>query len=117
MPPTRNRTAQDAANSSACISADLVLSVLSGNAQKCFRILLRAQLATPSSVGLTLREWFELCRSSFAASSEAALNGHIKEFVDHQLVKKRRGAGGVECFYCTLPKEKMAQLVPSDAAA
>ena len=45
------------------------------------------------------------------------LVGHIMEYTTHSLVKKRRGAGGVECYYCVLPREAMARLVPQDGAA
>jgi len=101
---------QDAAHSSQGLSADLVLEALTSNAKTCFRILVRHQLDNPASVGLSLREWFSICRHEWSVTNEANLTSYIKEYMDHNMLKKRPGPGGIECHYCTLPKELMTRL-------
>ncbi len=54
---------------------------------------------------------YALCRVKMIATSEAALKGHITEFVDHHLVRTRLGAASRQCYYCTLPKQMMEQIV------
>ena len=94
---------------------------LTSNAKACFLILVRHQLEQPASAGLSLREWFSVCRQEWAATNEANLVGYIKEYTDHNMLRARPGPGGTECHYCTLPKEVMARLAhavaPEDEAA
>ena len=94
---------------------------LTSNAKACFLILVRHQLEQPASAGLSLREWFSVCRQEWAATNEANLVGYIKEYTDHNMLRARPGPGGTECHYCTLPKEVMARLAhaaaPDDQAA
>ena len=82
---------------------------------------MRHQLEQPASAGLSLREWFSVCRQEWAATNEANLVGYIKEYTDHNMLRARPGPGGTECHYCTLPKEVMARLAhavaPEDEAA
>lgn len=101
---------QDAAHSTQGLSAELVLQALTANAKTCFLVLVRHQLDNPGSAGLSLREWFAVCRQEWAATNEANLIAYIKEYMDHNMLKKRPGPGGTECHYCTLPKEVMACL-------
>ena len=58
-----------------------------------------------------------MCKSKLITTSEAALKGHITEFVDHHLVRTRRGAGGRQCYYATLPKELAEKIVNADGEA
>ena len=104
---------QDAAHSSQGLSADLVLQALTSNAKLCYLILVRHQLDKPTSAGLAVREWFSICRESWACTNESNLVSYIKEFTDHNMLKKRAGPGGTECHYCTLSREVMERLAPA----
>lgn len=92
-------------------SAQLVLGALTKNAQSVFKELLRQQLAEPKGAGMPFQALYALCRVKMIATSEAALKGHITEFVDHHLVRTRLGAASRQCYYCTLPKQMMEQIV------
>lgn len=90
---------QDASESSEGRSAKLVLSALTGNAQEVFKELLAHHLDEPKSPGLPLSSLFARCKAKLITTSEAALKGFIIEFIDHHLVRTRRGTGGRQCYY------------------
>ena len=95
-----------------------MLQALTSNAKTCYLILVRHQLEKPTSSGLSQREWFDLCRKSWACTNESNLVSYIKEYTDHSMLKKRAGPGGTECHYCTLSREIMERLAPApDEAA
>ena len=59
-----------------------------------------------------------MCRESWACTNESNLVSYIKEYTDHNMLKKRAGPGGTECHYCTLSREVMERLAhPRDEAA
>ena len=53
-----------------------------------------------------------MCRESWACTNESNLVSYIKEYTDHNMLKKRVGPGGTECHYCTLSREVMERLAP-----
>ena len=104
---------QDGAHSGEGRSAQVVLDALTANARQAFRVLLQHQLAEPKSAGLSFHQLYANCRAELCVSSEAALKGHVTEFTDHHLVRTRRGAGDKQCYFCTLPRDLMEQIVSS----
>ena len=83
----------------------------------CFEILVRHQLDNPTSPGLSLRDWFDKCRMTWCASNETNLKAFIREYTDHRMLTTKRGAGGVECHFCSLSKEVMLRLAAPETAA
>ena len=61
--------------------------------------------------GISYEHLFRLARERFLVSSDATLRTHLTEFKDHDLVKTRRGDGGVELLYIPLPPDELRALV------
>ena len=61
--------------------------------------LISHQLDNPRSAGLSFAELYGGARANFLATSEASLSKHLAEFITHDLVRKRSGAGGQQV-YC-----------------
>lgn len=61
--------------------------------------------------GIAYEHLFRLARERFLVSSDATLRTHLTEFKDHELVKTRRGEGGIELLYIPLPPDELRALV------
>uniref|UniRef100_A0A7S4B6P2 Origin recognition complex subunit 2 n=2 Tax=Chrysotila carterae TaxID=13221 RepID=A0A7S4B6P2_CHRCT len=102
---------QDETECSEGRSAQIVLSALTTSARRVFSELLAHSLEAPASAGLAFSEIFHRVKSKLICTSEAALKGHITEFIDHHLVRTRRSDSGRQCYYATLPKSVAIQIV------
>lgn len=102
---------QDASESSEVRSAHVVLEALTTNARQVFLVLVQHQLDHPKSAGLSFPALYAACREKLCVSSEAALKGHVTEFIDHHLVRTRRGANEKQCYYCTLSPNMMQKII------
>lgn len=69
-------------------SALVVLRSLNNNSKGIMAILIKHQLASRSSQGLTLAALYERCRENFLVSSESALKNHLAELKDHKIVRE-----------------------------
>ena len=61
--------------------------------------------------GIAYEHLFRLARERFLVSSDATLRTHLTEFKDHDLIKSRRGEGGLELLYIPLPPNELRLLV------
>jgi origin recognition complex subunit 2 len=67
--------------------------------------------------GVAYEHLFRLARERFLVSSDAMLRAHLTQFRDHELVKARRGEGGVELLYIPLAPAELRELAEHLAAA
>jgi len=93
-----------------------VLLSLTTNARTVFRVLSEEQLKGAGAGGdahggLPFARWFDLCRTTFAVSSDGQLRAYLMEFVDHGLVKRVRRADGADAVVITLGDDALKQLL------
>jgi hypothetical protein len=69
-------------------SALVVLRSLNNNSKGIMAILIKHQLASKTSQGLTFAALYERCRENFLVSSESALKNHLAELKDHKIVRE-----------------------------
>lgn len=72
---------------------------LTQNSRGIFLIIVRNQLNNKGNSafqGMSFKELYSRCREDFLVSSDVALRSQLTEFIDHQLVKMRRTADGIE---------------------
>lgn len=53
--------------------------------------------------GMLFRDLYHSCRGALLVSSDLALRSQLTDFLDHRLLKSRRGIDGAE--YLTIPVE------------
>ncbi|MQL78020.1 hypothetical protein Taro_010452, partial [Colocasia esculenta] len=115
-------------------TALIVLQSLTPNAQSVFKALAEYQLAHPKEggkyhsadklfstlpwshmfftfSGMPVNALYGMCRERFVVSSQVALNSHLVEFKDHDLVKTRRNTEGQDCYYVPLSPEALEKLL------
>jgi origin recognition complex subunit 2 len=63
--------------------------------------------------GISYEHLFRLCRERFLASSNAALQQHLTEFKDHDLLKTKKGHDGVSLLYIPVAPSELQQLCNS----
>lgn len=79
--------------------------------------LLAERLSDDDAIeGLSYEHLFRLARERFLVSSDTTLRQHLTEFRDHDLLKSRRGEGGIELLYVPLPAGELAALAAHLAA-
>ena len=71
-------------------SALVVLRSLNNNSKGIMAIVIKHQLASKNSQGLTFAALYERCRENFLVSSESALKNHLAELKDHKIVREVR---------------------------
>ena len=59
-----------------------------------FRVLAEHQLANPEEKGMGFHALYTECRAQLWRRPEVTLRTHLTEFVDHELTRTRKGAGG-----------------------
>lgn len=69
-------------------SALVVLRSLNNNSKGIMAIVIKHQLASKNSQGLTFAALYERCRENFLVSSESALKNHLAELKDHKIVRE-----------------------------
>lgn len=100
----------DASASNESQSVETVLKALAPKATDTLCFLIQHQLDQPKSPGLSFIELYDGCRNKDYVSDEAQLHTFLGEYTTHALVRKRRGRGGQESYYCTLSAAKMQQM-------
>eukprot|EP00854_Cymbomonas_tetramitiformis_P006021 gene6021-7235_t len=97
--------------------AATVLNSLTTNARGIFSLLaelLQASASTDNAgifLGLPFEALYTKCREKFLASSEGSLKGHLTEFCDHDLVKRKRSPDGQELLTIPMTSETLAELL------
>ncbi|XP_065176634.1 origin recognition complex subunit 2-like [Sycon ciliatum] len=84
-----------------------VMESLTRNGRGIFKLLAEAELQRESSStapGMAFQDLFSHCKESFLVSSDQALRAQLTEFLDHKLVKSKKGQDGVE--YLSLAVER-----------
>ena len=64
-----------------------------------------------ATTGIPFHRWFSLCREKFLVTNEMTLRTHLTEFIDHQLLKSRRGIDGQDCLYIPLPENDLQRVL------
>uniref|UniRef100_A0A8C4NJX1 Origin recognition complex subunit 2 n=1 Tax=Eptatretus burgeri TaxID=7764 RepID=A0A8C4NJX1_EPTBU len=81
-----------------------VLHSLTPNARGIFALLAQYQLKHKDTTfypGLSFQSCYQQCREAFLVSSDIALRAQLTEFLDHRLVRTKKGSDGVE--YLSIP--------------
>ena len=81
-----------------------VIQSLTPNARKIFELLSRHQLEhneESSYIGLAFSDLYRLCRENFLVNSDITLRTQLIEFIDHKLIRTRKGPDGTE--YLSVP--------------
>lgn len=95
--------------SNALSSLKHVFSSLTPNARKIFLLIARHQLdntESPSYAGMSFHDCYHRCREAFLVNSDLTLRAQLREFLDHMLLKMKKGHDGTENL-----------LIPIEAAA
>lgn len=81
-----------------------VMRCLTPNARGVFKLLAKYQLesdGTGTYLGMSFGDCYMKCRQAFLVNSDLTLRTQLTEFLDHKLVKSRKGPDGVE--YLIIP--------------
>ncbi|KAH7950777.1 hypothetical protein HPB52_001461 [Rhipicephalus sanguineus] len=95
--------------SNALSSLKHVFCSLTPNARKIFLLIARHQLdntESPSYAGMSFHDCYHRCREAFLVNSDLTLRAQLREFLDHMLLKIKKGHDGTENL-----------LIPIEAAA
>lgn len=87
--------------------AATVLRSFVQNARKVFAVLAESQLDDPKAGGISFHTLFRMCRERFLVSNEGGLKALLTEFRDHELIKTRAGADGVELLYAPMQPDAL----------
>lgn len=93
LEPLRNST------STTLSSLQHVFCSLTPNARRIFLLIARYQLDhkdTPGYTGLSFQECYQRCREAFLVNSDLTLRTQLTEFLDHMLLKIKKGHDGAE---------------------
>ena len=91
-----------------------VLTSLPEKAQKIFEILATHHLEhkqDPSYVGLPYAELYRTCREKFLANSDITLRSQLTEFLDHKLIRCRKGRDGTETLSVLVKEDTLQQFI------
>ncbi|CAB3367527.1 Hypothetical predicted protein [Cloeon dipterum] len=82
-----------------------VFQSLTTNAKKILNILMENQLNAQEAnyPGMSFRDLYQEAREQFVVSSNLALRAQLTEFLDHKLVKMKKGFDGSEMLHLPLP--------------
>eukprot|EP00873_Tetraselmis_striata_P040751 jgi/Tetstr1/461015/TSEL_006165.t1 len=98
--------------------ATVVLVSLPQKARRIFQVLAENQNnSSNKEQGLSIAEWFRLCREQFLVTAEGLLRSHLTEFKDHELVRIRKGSDGTDLYYIPLDETTLAQVLADMNAA
>uniref|UniRef100_A0A224Z5P6 Origin recognition complex subunit 2 n=1 Tax=Rhipicephalus zambeziensis TaxID=60191 RepID=A0A224Z5P6_9ACAR len=85
--------------SNALSSLKHVFCSLTPNARKIFLLVARHQLdntESPSYAGMSFHDCYHRCREAFLVNSDLTLRAQLREFLDHMLLKIKKGHDGTE---------------------
>ncbi|XP_067004819.2 origin recognition complex subunit 2 [Anabrus simplex] len=91
-----------------------VFRSLTNNAKSIFLLMAQYQLnqkETSNFSGMPFRDLYSSCRDSLLVSSDLALRSQLTEFLDHRLVRTRRGADGSELLLIPIKADILSQFV------
>lgn len=97
-------------------SLNSVFKSLIPNAKKVFLLIAKNQLdnaKNQSFSGISFQDLYWKCRSAFLASSDRVLRAQLTEFLDHHLLKQRRGGDGVETLIIPIESGILSQFIES----
>lgn len=97
-------------------SLNSVFKSLIPNAKKVFLLIAKNQLdnaKNQSFSGISFHDLYWKCRSAFLASSDRVLRAQLTEFLDHHLLKGRRGTDGVETLMIPIESGILSQFLES----
>lgn len=76
-----------------------VFCSLTPNARKIFLLIARRQLDSadsPAYTGMSFHDCYHRCREAFLVNSDLTLRAQLREFLDHMLLKIKKGHDGTE---------------------
>ncbi|XP_065304187.2 origin recognition complex subunit 2 isoform X2 [Dermacentor albipictus] len=85
--------------SNALSSLKHVFCSLTPNARKIFLLIARHQLdnaESPLYAGMSFHDCYHRCREAFLVNSDLTLRAQLREFLDHMLLKVKKGHDGTE---------------------
>lgn len=85
--------------SNALSSLKHVFCSLTPNARKIFLLIARHQLdnaESPLYAGMSFHDCYHRCREAFLVNSDLTLRAQLREFLDHMLLKIKKGHDGTE---------------------
>lgn len=96
-------------------SLEHVFASLTANAKKVFMIIANYTLERCSSAnssassfrGMAFQDCYRMCREAFVVNSDLTLRTQLTEFVDHDMVRIKKGHDGVEYLIIPLAKETL----------
>ena len=94
-----------------------VVQSLTPNARKIFELLSRHQLdhnSESSYSGLAFSDLYRLCREKFLVNSDITLRTQLIEFIDHKLIRSRKGGDGTEYLFVPVDNASLAQFLEKE---
>ncbi|KAJ8866725.1 hypothetical protein PR048_032586 [Dryococelus australis] len=91
-----------------------VFRSLTNNAKEIFLLVVKHQLTNKSNAsytGFAFRDLYRACREDLLVSSDLALRAQLSEFLDHHLVKSRRGIDGTEILTIPIGNNILQQFI------
>ncbi|KAM7313978.1 origin recognition complex subunit 2 [Ixodes scapularis] len=91
-----------------------VFCSLTPNARKIFLLIARHQLdsaSSPGYSGLSFQDCYHRCREEFLVNSDLTLRAQLREFLDHLLLKIKKGHDGTENLLIPLQNEALRLFV------
>lgn len=91
-----------------------VFCSLTSNAKGIFNVIATNQIknkSTPHYPGISFKDLYWTARESFLVSSDLALRAQLTEFLDHKLLKQRRGPDGIENLYIPIDNHLLQQFL------
>lgn len=91
---------------------------LASNSRNVFLIIIKYQIENKHQShyqGMSSDELYRKCRESFLASSTTTYRAQLGEFLDHRLLKMKRGADGAEYLTIPLDNELLKQFLDEQA--
>ncbi|OQR75731.1 origin recognition complex subunit 2-like, partial [Tropilaelaps mercedesae] len=99
-------------------SLEHVFASLTANAKKVFMIIAEYTLdqsPSNSSVtnfrGMAFQDCYRICREAFVVNSDLTLRTQLTEFVDHDMIRIKKGPDGVEYLNIPLAMETLEMFV------
>ena len=111
---TNTKTTQ-ISDESSLTSFSRVINSLTSNAKGIFKLLASHQLECveedKSYSGITFSLLYQKCREDFLVNSESNLRTHLTEFLDHKLVRNKKGQDGTETLLIPLQSNLLKQFI------
>ncbi len=86
-----------------------VFESLTPNAKEIYLLIVNAQMKVVDEVGLSMypglsfKDLYRQCRRAFLVNSDLTLRAQLTEFIDHKLIRTRKGNDGMD--YLVIPLE------------